>query len=221
MKLGREGAERRAGALPIGQLDALARVTRDLLGSRPGARLGKATELDDFLTVPNAIAAEYLGSAARPVRAMLFDKDPARNWSPGWHQDRTIAVRARGEAAGYSAWPLKHGIHHVVPPIALLQRMLTLRIHLDPVGEDSAPLLIAPGSHKIGLIPEGAIARTVAACGTTACLATAGDIWVYASLVLHASERNLTTRRRRVLQLFYSADELPPPLGWLGISGGN
>lgn len=207
--------------MPIGELDALASVTQDLLGSRPGARLGKSGGLDDCLAVPNAVAAEYLGPAARPVRAILFDKDPARNWSLGWHQDRTIAVQARRETADYSAWTVKQGIHHVVPPIALLQRMLTLRIHLDPVGGDIAPLLIAPGSHRIGLIPEGAIARTVAACGTRACLAEAGDIWVYASLVLHASERNRTTRRRRVLQLFYSADELPPPLAWLGISGGN
>jgi len=40
-----------------------------------------------------AIARRYLGDAAQPVRAIMFDKTPGANWSLGWHQDRTIAVR--------------------------------------------------------------------------------------------------------------------------------
>ena len=148
---------------------------------------------------------------------MLFDKSPARNWALGWHQDRTIAVQAQAEVPGYTAWTVKQGITHVVPPIALLQPMLTMRIHLDPVGIDAAPLLIAPGSHRHGLIPETAIAGMVTDAGIATCLADAGDIWVYASLILHASERSRADRRRRVLQIFYSADDLPPPLEWLGV----
>jgi hypothetical protein len=36
---------------------------------------------------------EVLGYAARPVRAILFDKSPASNWYVTWHQDLSIPVR--------------------------------------------------------------------------------------------------------------------------------
>jgi hypothetical protein len=41
------------------------------------------------------IAADLLGNAARPRRALLLDISPEANWSLGWHQDRTIAVLER------------------------------------------------------------------------------------------------------------------------------
>ena len=95
--------------------------------------------------------------------------------------------------------------------------MVTLRIHLDPVPADNAPLLIAPGSHRLGRVTEGEIAAVVARCGTQACLAERGDVWTYATPILHASAASHGQRHRRVLQVDYSADTLPPPLAWLGI----
>ncbi|PSJ43007.1 phytanoyl-CoA dioxygenase family protein [Allosphingosinicella deserti] len=217
MDLDLHGAERHGGALNAHDLDGLTAFVEGVLRGRPGARLTENGGFRDMLTVPDAVAATRLGPKARPVRAMLFDKSAARNWSLGWHQDRTVAVQAQAEVPGYTAWTVKQGIIHVVPPVALLQRMLTMRIHLDPVGIDAAPLLIAPGSHRHGLIPETAVAGMVTDAGIAACLADAGDLWVYASLILHASERSRADRRRRVLQIFYSADDLPPPLEWLGV----
>ncbi len=78
---------------------------------------------------------------ARPVRAVLFDKRAATNWAPGWHQDRTIAVRARRRRRLRS---IKQGIVHVEPPFAVTAAMLTLRVHPDDMPDDNAPLLIAP-----------------------------------------------------------------------------
>jgi ectoine hydroxylase-related dioxygenase (phytanoyl-CoA dioxygenase family) len=106
---------------------------------------------------------------------------------------------------------------HVEPPFALLERMLTLRIHLDTVPADNAPLLIAPGSHLFGRIPERDIAARVAACGTFACTADRGDVWVYATPILHASARAARPGHRRVLQVDYAADDLPGGLTWLGV----
>jgi hypothetical protein len=60
--------------------------------------------------------------------------------------------------------------------------------------------LIARGSHRLGRIPEQEIDTVVERCGTCACLAERGDVWAYATLILHASEGARRPRRRRVLQ---------------------
>ena len=163
------------------------------------------------------IAAAKLGPQARAVRAVLFDKTPATNWALGWHQDRTVAVRARHDVPGWSVWSSKAGIQHVEPPFAMIERMVTLRIHLDPVPAGNAPLLIAPGSHRLGRVPEAKIGTAVERCGTAACLAEKGDVWAYATPILHASSASKGHAHRRVLQVDYSADSLPPPLEWLGL----
>ncbi len=163
-----------------------------------------------------SISARHLGPDVRPVRAILFDKSASTNWSLGWHQDRTIAVKQRQDVAGFGPWIVKQGMQHVAPPFALLAGMLTLRVHLDPVPADNAPLLIAPGSHR-SLVAEQDIERAVAAHGTYACLAEAGDVWIYSTPILHASDAATRPARRRVLQVDYAAVLLPGGLEWLGI----
>jgi hypothetical protein len=213
MKLDRDGAQHFPAAFGPAEAAGLA----DLLSlpqDRPGARLGATPGLAARLAPAETIAAEHLGPRARAVGAKLFDKSPARNWALGWHQDRTIPVRERRDVAGFSQWTLKAGIAHCVPPFDILERTLTLRIHLDPVSESNAPLLIAPGSHRLGAIAEPDIAAAVARFGAFACLAEAGDVWAYATPILHASDRARVPARRRVLQLLYSSDILPGGLEW-------
>lgn len=164
------------------------------------------------------LAAAQLGPAVKPVRAVLFDKTPATNWALGWHQDRTVAVGARHDLPGWGPWSTKAGIQHVAPPFAVIERMVTLRVHLDPVPIDNAPLLIAPGSHRAGRVPEADIRAVVARCGTVACLAERGDVWAYATPIVHASAASSNHHaHRRVLQIDYAATVLPSPLEWLGI----
>ncbi len=158
-----------------------------------------------------------IGPGARAVGAKLFDKSPARNWALGWHQDRTVPVLERRDVPGFGCWTLKSGLPHCVPPFDYLERSLTLRVHLDPVGEDNAPLLVAPGSHRLGPVAEPDIAATVERLGHRACLAETGDVWAYATPILHASARSAVSGRRRVLQLLYSGEDLPAGLEWLGI----
>ena len=193
---------------------------------RAGVRLHGVAGLTSLLASPGpvgALAAARLGDGARPVRAVLFDKTPGTNWALGWHQDRTVAVTARDDVPGWGPWSVKAGIQHVEPPFAVIERMVTLRIHFDPVPADNAPLLIAPGSHRLGRVPEWKVDAVVGRCGTAVCLADRGDVWAYATPILHASAASAAAAasaghaHRRVLQVDYSADTLPDSLEWLGI----
>lgn len=221
LRLAEDGAQLFAGAARD-MLPALADWYRTVPAA-PGTRLDRLGAFTPFLATPGpmaVLASQLLGRPARPVRAIAFDKSPHTNWALGWHQDRTINVAARAEVAGYGPWTVKQGHHHVQPPFALIERMLTLRIHLDPVTSDNAPLEIALGSHRAGLIAEPRIPDIVAASEICACFAEPGDVWVYATPILHASRRSASTGPRRVLQVDYSADSLPAPLDWaLDISG--
>jgi len=153
-----------------------------------------------------------------PVRAILFDKSDGANWTLGWHQDRTIAVRARSEADGFGPWSTKGGICHVEPPFHFIERMATVRIHLDAVPEDNAPLLIIPGSHKLGRLTDSEVGAVGNRGLSVSCLAAAGDVWWYRTAIVHASARATAGGRRRVLQVDYSADQLPTPLAWRGVA---
>ncbi|HEX4737192.1 MAG TPA: phytanoyl-CoA dioxygenase family protein [Allosphingosinicella sp.] len=213
------GAQLYAGAAST-ILDDLFAALAGLPNAEPGLRLRELPSLRPQLGPSGAIggvAASILGERSRPVRAILFDKNPAANWALGWHQDRTICVAARAETEGFGPWTLKSGLHHVEPPFDLLASMVTLRVHLDDVPSDNAPLLIAPGSHRLGRIPEGEIEAAARVCGTVACTARAGDVWLYATPILHASRAAARPARRRVLQVDYAARDLPAGLDWLGL----
>lgn len=187
---------------------------------RAGIRLRGNATLRPFLAQDGpvgAVAASILGSGSHPVRAILFDKTAAANWSLAWHQDRTVAVARRLEVEGFGPWTVKDVLLHVAPPFAVLAGMVTLRVHLDPVPITNAPLLVAPGSHRLGRIAEAAVADVVERCGTAACIADAGDIWLYATPILHASEAARTPVRRRVLQVDFAAGDLPGGLEWTGL----
>lgn len=187
---------------------------------RPGRRVATEPTLEPMLDgcgPIGAIASVLIGMKSRPVRVVLFDKTERTNWALGWHQDRTIVVQERIDAPGYGAWTMKDGSLHVAPPFALLARMVTLRIHIDAVPATNAPLLIAPGSHRVGQVAVPDIEQYVVRHGQYACLAEAGDIWAYATPILHASDRAAIPGRRRVLQIDYAAGPLPHGVRWRGI----
>jgi hypothetical protein len=220
LEFARDGGQRIAGAVDGPTLQEISNILSEFPTDRAGTRLfdipGMAPVLDAGGPV-SALVSSMMGGAARPVRAILFDKTPAANWSLAWHQDRVIAVCERIEVAGFGPWTRKAGMIHVAPPFELLARMTTLRLHLDPVTADNAPLLIAPGSHRLGRVAEDDMTDAVARCGVFACLAAAGDAWLYATPILHASEAARVPGRRRVLQVDYATGDLPGGLAWLGI----
>ena len=217
LKLERDGAQLFPNALNLQDLDELQRLLPMATGA--GERIYRNPQLATWLTdgPVGAIVRDDLGDAAIPVRAILFDKTTTANWALGWHQDRTISVRERVDTPGFNHWNVKAGAVHVEPPFGLIERMVTARIHIDPVAEDNSPLLIAPGSHRLGRIPEERIEALVDQCGSTSCLAAAGDVWLYRTAILHASASTAQGGGRRVLQVDYSADELEGGLQWLGV----
>ncbi len=193
----------------------------DGLQRRPGRRLLFEPPTTDLLSPTGkigAVAAKLLGPGARPVRAVLFDKTQAMNWIVAWHQDRTIAVRARRDTTDFGPWSVKDGIVHVAPPISVLDQMVTLRVHLDPCTDDNAPLIVALGSHRLGKVAADEVEAMANQHPIHACHADAGDIWAYATPILHSSAKSVSDRRRRVLQLDYSAVDLPNGLEWLGVA---
>jgi hypothetical protein len=64
------------------------------------------------------------------VRSILFDKTPEANWRVPWHQDLSICVKERHDLPSFGAWSIKEGVQHLQPPVEILSRMLTLRLHL-------------------------------------------------------------------------------------------
>lgn len=185
-----------------------------------GTRLHGIHALNSLLATQGCVgtvAAEILGPSAKPVRAILFNKTTEANWGLGWHQDRTICVKERREVEGFGPWTVKRGMNHVAPPFDLLSRMVILRVHLDDVPETNAPLLVAPGSHRLGRVAVNDVSEAVERCGIHACTANAGDVWLYATPILHASDASTSPNSRRVLQVDYAAFELPGGLEWLGV----
>ncbi|SFS10045.1 phytanoyl-CoA dioxygenase family protein [Sphingomonas jatrophae] len=194
----------------------LERLASDLPTIRGGTRMtALPAPVLDLLT---GHLAAYLPGRPRPVRAVLFDKSADANWSLAWHQDRVITVRRRQSAPGFARWTVKAGLLHVEPPFELLARMITGRLHLDPVDADNAPLKVALGSHRLGKVADTQAATKAAALPSLACHAQPGDLWLYATPILHASDAARRPARRRVLQLDFSADRLPHGLEWAGVA---
>jgi ectoine hydroxylase-related dioxygenase (phytanoyl-CoA dioxygenase family) len=215
-----DGAQLFPIALTRGELNLLETVLSHLPRGHAGLRLRGVEGLVPFLASTGQIgrcAASVLGNNCRPVRAILFDKTPETNWALGWHQDRTIVVKQRVSVDGFGTWSVKSGMLHVEPPFELLSGMVTLRVHIDQVSPRNAPLLIAPGSHRFGRVADDDVREVARRCGTVACLAEPGDIWLYATPILHASEAAVAPVHRRVLQVDFSAGRLPGDLEWLGV----
>ena len=207
-------AEVASAVATLGAADTRFHATRHLLVRCDAVRrLALAPELAD-------LAREVLGSAAFPVKATWFDKTPAANWRVAWHQDRTIAVRERREAPGFSCWTIKAGEPHVQPPHEVLEGMVALRLHLDDCPAENGALRVLPGSHRAGILSAEAIQQSselgsaVTAVTAVTVEARAGDVLLMRPLLLHASSSAMVPSRRRVLHLEYAAAPLPCGLEW-------
>jgi hypothetical protein len=223
LNLGHDGADRFTRAMPADDLAGLQRFSDTVSHGQSGIRTFDRAEVSAVLGPGGSIgrcAAVILGSGARPVRAILFDKTADNNWAVPWHQDRTIAVRERREVPGFGPWSNKDGVVHVEPPFDIIEGMITIRAHLDDCPDDNAPLLVVPGSHRLGRVAAEQTAEVAREHGHAPCLAGPGDLWIYATSIVHASERAKTPRRRRVLQVDYASAELPGGLQWVGVTGG-
>lgn len=158
--------------------------------------------------------AKYLEGSPSLVRTIVFDKTATNNWLVAWHQDKTVAVSGRFSHESWGPWSVKEGVHHVQPPLSVLNNMVTCRIHLDRVNLDNGPLKVIPHSHTLGLLSSDEIAQTVNSSKHINCTGDARSAFIMRPHLLHASSKAITPSQRRILHLEFSSATLPPGIKW-------
>lgn len=208
------------GAVPTLQIEEL---TDSVEGARseqaaPGLRnlFNRCSSVRSFAnaSVAFSIAREILGVAALPVRAILFDKNPASNWYVTWHQDLSIPVKNKVDSDGYGPWSIKDGVLHVQPPAQILEQMVALRIHLDWCSEANGAIKFIAGSHRAGILEPGQLRHWRDNHVSVVCPAARGDIIAMRPLILHSSSTAEIPEHRRVLHLEYAGAPLPAGMEW-------
>lgn len=164
----------------------------------------------------NKLAKSFLGEKAKVVRAIYFDKNRSANWKVPWHQDLTISVKERRESRGFSAWTIKAKIQHVQPPVEILEKMVTLRFHLDDADETNGALKIIPKSHANGRLSAAEIKSIREANESAVVSVKQGDCLIMRPLILHSSSAGTNPKNRRVIHLEFSASDLPDGLEFYG-----
>ncbi len=161
-----------------------------------------------------ALVEPILGPECFAVRGIYFDKTAGANWKVPYHQDLSIAVRERRDAAGFGPWSVKGGAVHVQPPVEILENMLTLRLHLDDCDATNGALRVMENTHRLGKLSAPQIARQREVGSETACAVPRGGALLMRPLLLHASSPALVPTHRRVIHLEWAARELPEALNW-------
>ena len=167
-------------------------------------------------SIVREIAEKILGKAAKVVRSIYFDKTPNANWKVPWHKDLTIAVREKIETTGFTAWSVKENIHHVQPPDLILEKMLTLRFHLDDADESNGALKVLPKTHKFGRLSATEIQNLKSKQTVRLCKVKKGDCLLMKPLLVHSSSSGTIPKNRRIIHLEFSADDVPNGLNWYG-----
>jgi hypothetical protein len=155
-----------------------------------------------------------LGRTARVVRGILFDKTEDANWKVPWHQDVTIAVSRRVDAEGFGPWSMKAGVLHVQPPAAVLERMVSIRLHLDDCPEENGALRVISRSHDNGKLDERLVQELAERSVAVTCAMRRGGALMMRPLLLHASSASSVPGHRRVVHFDYAAVELPFGMSW-------
>lgn len=208
------------GVLKAEQIVKFRQYVTPLLDACPAAgirglalKIPEVRELSQCQAV-RALVDSALSPSARLVRSILFNKNQQTNWQVAWHQDLSIAVQYKTNLEGYNAWTVKEGITHVQPPVKILEKMLTIRIHLDDTDVCNGALKVCPGSHRLGRIPASKAAAVAKQKGEILCEVASGDAIIFHPLLLHASHKATSPNHRRVIHLEYAAVDLPAPLLW-------
>lgn len=153
-----------------------------------------------------------LGDNFGLVRGLFFDKPPEHTWSLPWHKDMTLAVcNNQLPNSEFTKPTTKVGVPHIEGSEAILRRMLTLRIHLDPATLDNGALYVIPGSHRNGKTMDAGNRDAIPIN------AESGEVLAIRPLVSHCSGKSKdgTTMHRRILHLEFAADQhLPDGYEW-------
>lgn len=153
-----------------------------------------------------------LGPDAGVVRVLYFDKPPGHSWALPWHKDYSLAVKGHRPSRGFTKPTVKAGVPHVIAPQSVLDRMLTVRVHLDDMTPANGPLRVIPGSHRFYDQRNDEPREAV----TLEC--HAGDALLMRPLLTHASGHSKADAglHRRIVHLECAADRtLADGFEWL------
>jgi ectoine hydroxylase-related dioxygenase (phytanoyl-CoA dioxygenase family) len=188
------------------------RKTSDLFAIRRFVKEVPAISQLVFNSRLRTIIDELFGPGYFLVKSIYFDKPEQSNWFVAYHQDLTISVEERKQVPGFEQWTVKNNQFAVQPPVALLENIFTIRIHLDDTDENNGALKTVPGSHRKGIYrPETIDWNTEE---EVVCKMQSGGIMIMQPLLLHASNRTTNNNKRRVIHLEFSNQLLPGELQW-------
>ncbi len=158
------------------------------------------------------------------TKAIYFNKAEENNWSVANHQDVAINVAKdktskkankiwKEKTEGYYGWTEKDEVVSVCPPEEIGKNRFTIRIHLDDANEKNGALKVIYGSHnkvlsdaEISTITENSIPQL--------CEVASGGVQLMKPLVLHASGKSKTDKKRRVIHLEFASIALQKGLLW-------
>ena len=161
----------------------------------------------------NTLLSKFYPSNYFLTKAIYFDKPSTSNWFVPYHQDLSVSVNQKVELDGYTNWTSKKGQFGVQPPIEILARTITLRIHFDQTDQFNGALKVIPKSHKRGVIR--AASKDWDSSAEQICAIEKGGVMLMKPLTLHASNRTTNNKQRRVIHLEFCDMELSEPLEWL------
>jgi hypothetical protein len=159
------------------------------------------------------LASTILGNNCFAVGGTFFDRVPQANWR-SFHQDLTIEVKEVKDAPGFIGWTKECGIQQVEPPTEILERMVSIRLYLDPSTKDNGPLKVFLGSHRHRRLSAEQIEQITRRELSVECLVPASAALVMKPLTLRGSSISLIPSRRRVIRLDFAAEDLPYGLEW-------
>jgi ectoine hydroxylase-related dioxygenase (phytanoyl-CoA dioxygenase family) len=199
----------------IEEVDAIARRVDGApgMGTRRLLDAPWCRYLAETLTA-NELLRELGTENAEPVQCTLFNKSPDKNWLVSLHQDLSIPVAERVSSAHCIGWSEKEGEVFVQPPVAVLQEVLALRVHLDDCDERNGALRVVPGSHRLGRLTAAQAIQARDAMGEVTVTVPRGGAMLLRPLLLHASSKSVVDGPRRVLHFVFGPRNLPEGLRW-------
>ncbi len=148
-------------------------------------------------------------------KAIFFNKSDTSNWFVSYHQDLSISVKEKMEIDGYYSWTNKENQYGVIPPLKILQNIITFRIHLDKTDITNGALKIVSGSHKNGQIriDKEFNKLNFSQEQEITCNVDKGGIMLMKPLLLHSSQKSISKKNRRVIHLEFCNQDIP--MKWL------
>jgi hypothetical protein len=181
--------------------------TRRLLGAQWCADLAERLRTDWRVRC-------LLSDDARAVQCTLFVKSPSQNWLVALHQDLSIPVAERVVSSRCGGWSEKEGDLFVQPPVAVLEQLLAVRLHLDDCNDRNGALRVVPGSHRLGRLSQSDLLGARKQRGERTVSVPRGGAMVMRPLLLHASSKATGDSIRRVLHFVFGPPALPDGLRW-------